>query len=126
MKQAKFLIGQTITHVKQHYRGIIVDVDENFVTTQGRPLLKLGTGKSVNEPWYRVLVDESDVISYVRESMLKEDSSSEPIENPKLDEFLQQNKGGTYTSFNKLQWSSLSNEQNTAKSIISLSTSSHK
>jgi heat shock protein HspQ len=102
MREAKFLIGQTIIHVKQHYRGIIVDVDENFVTSQGRPLLRLGAGQSVNEPWYRVLVDDSDIVSYVRESMLIDDPTKAPIDNPKLEEFLEQNEHGDYNPTGRL------------------------
>lgn len=103
MKSAKFEIGQNIIHIKQQYRGVVVDADENFLTSSGHQVSTLGsTSEKSKEPWYRILVDESDVISYVRESMLEADFDETPIDNPKMNEYLRKNKTGHYIRQEKL------------------------
>lgn len=84
----KYSLGQSVTHLKQNYRGVIIDVDGHFHNQSLKALLKAADNTENNEPWYRILVDESELIAYVRESMLTPDVSNEPIDNPKVRDYL--------------------------------------
>ena len=90
-----FKIGQVVLHKKQGYRAIIVDVDmfckEKFL---GGGLQETGINR--NQPWFHVLVDGTDHVHYVPESILVEDSSNRKIQHPLLSYFFIQSNDGQY------------------------------
>ena len=96
MKQAKFSIGQCVSHKLFAYRGVIVDADPVFlgsdewydVVAQSRP--------PRDEPWYRVLVHDAPDETYVAERNLTGDVSNEPVEHPLVGEFFDTFDQGMY------------------------------
>ena len=96
MKQAKFSIGQCIHHRLFDYRGVIVDVDPEFLghdewyenVARSRP--------PKNEPWYHVLVHDGNSETYVAERNLVEDDTNEPVNHPLLDRFFVKFDDGNY------------------------------
>ena len=86
---AKFNIGDIVLHKQQKYRAVIIDIDPLFQAS-GRynPQAKARPFAHKN-PWYRLLVDNSNQMTYVEEPFLEHDSESEqfPIENPLIEEY---------------------------------------
>ncbi len=100
--QANFSVGQLIQHLKFGYRGVVVDVDPVF---QGSDDWYNEIAKSQppkDQPWYHVLVDNAEYITYVAERHLEADSSGEPVDHPALEAFFAQFENGTYQLRNRL------------------------
>lgn len=73
-----FLRGEIIQHLKYKYRGVIVEFDSTcqapdhwYQSNQTQP--------DRNQPWYHVLVDGNHKVTYVAQSNLTYDSSTEPV-----------------------------------------------
>jgi heat shock protein HspQ len=84
---AKFSLGELVVHNLFGYRGVIIDLDHQFL---GSPEWYAKVAKSrppKNLPWYHVLVDGSDVQTYVAERNLKVDKSGRSINNPKVNDY---------------------------------------
>jgi heat shock protein HspQ len=98
MKQAKFSIGQCIHHRLFDYRGVIVDVDAEFLGLDEWYEAMARSRPPKDEPWYRVLVHDTGRETYVAERNLQEDDSNEPINHPQLREFFTLFEHGHYQS----------------------------
>jgi heat shock protein HspQ len=102
-KQAKFGVGQLVHHRLFDYRGVIVDVDPEFrlsdewyqQMTQSRP--------PKDQPWYRILVEDTEHQTYVAEKNLEEDDTGEPVTHNQLGSYFSEFKDGRY------QWRFLMN-----------------
>ena len=73
-----FLRGEIIQHLKYKYRGVIVEFDSTcqapdhwYQSNQTQP--------DRNQPWYHLLVDGNHKVTYVAQSNLTYDSSTEPV-----------------------------------------------
>ena len=82
----RFKPGQLVRHKRYGYRGVVVDFDPScqadkqwYQSNQTQP--------ERNQPWYHVLVHNSDQITYPAQSSLIKDTSSQPIEHPLLSYF---------------------------------------
>lgn len=91
---AKFSLGQVVCHTKQAYRGVIIDIDASFQPSGSYNPIYLKHSFAIANPWYRILVDDSNLITYVSEKFLKLDKSQNPVEHPKLIEYLLPTKEG--------------------------------
>lgn len=98
MKLAKFSIGQCIHHRLFDYRGVIVDVDPEFLGEEAWYQAMAKTRPPRDEPWYRVLVHDTGRETYVAERNLLADDSREPVNHPKLAEFFAGFEHGHYLS----------------------------
>ncbi|GAA0588287.1 heat shock protein HspQ [Caenispirillum bisanense] len=95
-RRARFSIGQTVRHKSYRYRGVVVDVDASCrmddtwydTQTERRP--------PKDSPWYHVLVDQSEMSTYVPERNLQADDSDDPIDNPDIEEWLGETDDGLY------------------------------
>ena len=74
----KFDPGDVIEHLRYKYRGVIVNFDSTckapddwYQSNQTQP--------SRNQPWYHILVDGNQQVTYVAQSNLAHDSSNEPV-----------------------------------------------
>ncbi len=86
-KIAHFNIGDIVIHKKQGYKAIVVDVDPIFQSS-GRYTQAAGKKFKNKNPWYRLLVDESNQMTYVEECSLKLLNDDYAIDNPKINQFL--------------------------------------
>ena len=84
--QPKFQTGNIITHKRYEYLGVIVHIDHHFqgdenwyLSNQNQP--------SKEQPWYFVLVDGNQRVTYVAEENLKYDNSANPVVHPMLNLF---------------------------------------
>ena len=94
VKQA-FLPGQCVCHKRYGYRGIIVDVDEDCTATDSWYYANQ-TQPSQHQPWYHVLVDGSDQVTYVAENNLLPDESKASVIHPLLSYFFTKTTEGSY------------------------------
>lgn len=85
---AKYLPGQIVRHRRFDYRGVVIDVDPNFQGSEDWYEEMAKSRPPKDRPWYHVLVDEADSVTYVAERHLEHDSDDSPIEHPMLEDFL--------------------------------------
>jgi heat shock protein HspQ len=96
--RAQFAIGDLVDHRLFEYRGVIVDVDQNFESTEEWYELVAKSRPPKDKPWYHVLVHESMRSTYVAERNLELDESAIPIKHPMLDHFFSRFEDGRYIS----------------------------
>jgi heat shock protein HspQ len=94
--QVKFSVGELVHHRLFGYRGVIVDVDQNFQATEEWYEVVAKSRPPKNKPWYHVLVHESDHSTYVAEQNLETDDELEPIIHPMVEHFFSSFDHGRY------------------------------
>lgn len=98
MKYAKWNVGQLVQHRLFGYRGVIYDVDAEFLLTDEWYEQMAKSRPPKDEPWYRVLVDGSDVETYVAQCNLEPDELHEPIEHPDIARVFKSFNGDRYVA----------------------------
>ena len=88
-QQAKFSIGQIVRHAEYGYRGVIADVDPQYLGSEEWYIAATEppVRPSKWQPWYHILVDQDSAQTYVAEQSLRSDISIEPVEHPYMDVF---------------------------------------
>jgi heat shock protein HspQ len=94
--RVKFSVGDLVQHRLFGYRGVIVDVDPTFQSTEEWYEAVARSRPPKNRPWYHVLVHDNDHITYVAERNLEPDESHEPVNHPMLDQFFARFEQGKY------------------------------
>ena len=97
VENAKYAIGQVIHHRLFGYRGLIYDVDPCFQYTEQWYNTMAHSRPARNQPWYHILVDHSDLITYVAEQYLEDDDGDLPIEHPDISKYFHDCDQGMYT-----------------------------
>jgi len=95
-KSAKFAIGQVIHHLKFDYRGVIIDIDPVFSGTEEWYETVAKSRPPKDKPWYHVIVEGSNVQTYVAERHLEADSSNKPLKHPLLESIFSDFENGKY------------------------------
>jgi heat shock protein HspQ len=95
-QEAKFHVGQLITHLKAGYRGAIYDIDPVFSETEEWYAAMAKSLPPKDEPWYHVLVDGQRHTTYVAERHLASDETGDPIVHPLVDHMFSGFEGGRY------------------------------
>lgn len=90
---AKFNIGDIVTHKRQGYRAVVIDVDPLFQASGRYNPQAPKRAFSKRNPWYRLLVDSSSQMTYVEECLLAFDSSNQSIDNPNINNYLVKQRG---------------------------------
>lgn len=93
---AKFSVGQVIQHNLFDYRGVIIDVDPTYQKDDVWYERMARTRPPKDQPWYQVLVHESDSETYVAERNLRLDGSLKPVENPRVEMYFLSFSEGKY------------------------------
>jgi heat shock protein HspQ len=73
--KAKFCVGQLIHHKLFDYRGIILDVDLEFKSTDEWYDEVAKSRPPKDEPWYHVLIHQKGYQTYVAEQNLQLDQA---------------------------------------------------
>ena len=94
--QVKFSVGELVHHRLFDYRGVIVDVDPVFRSTDEWYKAVARSRPPKNRPWYHVLVHNSGHSTYVAEQNLETDQVLEPINHPMVEEFFSGFHDGRY------------------------------
>ncbi len=93
---ARFGMGQVVVHKLFSYRGVIVDIDPVFFGSDAWYEEVAKTRPAKDQPWYKVLVNNTLDETYVPEQHLRTDSSDEQITHPLLDSYFDVYKNGHY------------------------------
>ena len=99
---ALFEIGQIVHHRLFGYRGVVLDVDADF---QGDDEWYENMARSrppKHQPWYHVLVDDSENNTYVAERNLEPASDLGPVRHHLLEQGLMRYDNGRYLTARKL------------------------
>ena len=94
--RARFRVGQLIQHELFEYRGVIVDVDATFQGSDEWYQAVARTRPPKDQPWYHVLVNDAEHMTYVAERNLGPDLSGQPIRHPDLAQFFDEMRDGIY------------------------------
>lgn len=94
--QAKFSIGQTVSHLLFGYRGVIYDVDPVFLGSEEWYDEVAKSRPPKDQPWYRVLVHGGQHETYVAERNLMADSSGDAIAHPAVAGLFSEFRDGVY------------------------------
>ena len=100
--KASFSVGDLVHHKLFDYRGVIVDVDPQFMLSDEWYETVAVSRPPKDEPWYRVLVHHATHDTYVAERNLEPDSSAEPVQHPLVDVHFAAFKNGKYVYASKL------------------------
>lgn len=93
MKYSRFNIGQVVKHKTHGYSAVIIDIDSHF---QPSGLLNPHTANkefTKPGPWYRLLVHDTELVTYADESDLESMTCHLMITHPKLREYLEHKQG---------------------------------
>ena len=95
-QEAKYCIGQLVYDPQFRYRGVIIDVDYHYSGTEKWYEKNAQHRPAKNQPWYHLLVHNSEHRIYAAESNLEEDKSFDPVHHPEVDYFFSEFKNGYY------------------------------
>jgi heat shock protein HspQ len=101
IKRSKFSVGELVHHRLFDYRGVIVDVDATFQSTEEWYEAVAKSCPPKDEPWYHVLVHGATHATYVAERNLERDESGDPIKHPMLGKFFSRLENGRYVGGNR-------------------------
>jgi heat shock protein HspQ len=99
---AQFEIGQIVHHRLFDYRGVVLDADPDFQGSEEWYGQMARSRPPKDQPWYHVLVDQSDSYTYVAERNLEPASDVGPIQHQLLDKGLMRYENGRYRAKRKL------------------------
>ena len=95
-KVARFAVGSVVRHRLFGYRGVIYDVDPVFQGSDAWYRQMARSRPPRNAPWYRVLVHQQGLETYVAERNLAVDETGAPVEHPQVEQFLERQRDGRY------------------------------
>lgn len=96
--KASFSVGDLVHHKLFDYRGVVVDVDPQFMLSDEWYETVAVSRPPKHEPWYRILVHNATHDTYVAERNLEPDPSGEPIQHPMVDLQFAAFRNGKYIS----------------------------
>ena len=95
---ARFSVGDLVQHRLFNYRGVIVDVDPVFMLSDAWYEQVARSRPPKDQPWYRVLVHNSEDETYVAERNLAPDPVIAPIAHPRVEAFFTAFENGRYVT----------------------------
>jgi len=87
--------GQLVKHKRYGYRGVIVEVDHECLADENW-YQKNQTQPDRRQPWYHVLVTDTDQITYPAQSSLLPDESCEEVRHPLINHFFSRFENNHY------------------------------
>ena len=94
--RARFAVGDLVHHRLFDYRGVIVDVDPNFQSTEDWYEAVARSRPPKDKPWYHVLVHDATHTTYVAERNLEPDEKIAPVRHPLVQHFFARFENGRY------------------------------
>ena len=91
----QFQIGELVKHCRYHYRGVVVDFDMRCMADEDWYLANK-TQPERDQPWYHVLIDGSNAVSYAAQTSLEEDPSDQPVHHPLVTHLFERFDQGWY------------------------------
>ncbi len=94
-----FRVGHIVHHVRYGYRGVVVGCDTTCQADDAWYAFQIkgkGYKPTKQQPWYQVLVDDSDSQTYVAQQNLEPGDSSQLINHPLIFSFFASFHDGRY------------------------------
>lgn len=98
-RSAKFDIGQVVVHRLFDFRGVIFDVDPQFLDAdEWWQAIPEAVRPEKNQPFYHLLAEngESCYVAYASEANLDADDTGEPLRHPQTDLIFDRFENGRY------------------------------
>ncbi len=92
----RFSLGEIVKHRQMGFRGVIVEIDDQFRGDEAAYQELQGSKPPKAQPWYHVLIDGEDEMTYIPELSLEVDSSSDPIINSLIADIFSRFENGRY------------------------------
>lgn len=105
MREAKFGIGDVVTHRFRPFRGVVFDVDPRFNHSEAWWLsIPAEIRPSKDQPYYHLFAETEDstYVAYVSEQNLVPDASRLPCRHPQIDEVFERFEAGHYVPRERL------------------------
>ena len=99
--KAKFKIGQVIHHKLFDYTGVVFDIDPIFQGSEEWYEQVARSHPPKNEPWYHVLVHDTEHTTYVAERNLDLKENPKAIQHPLINSLFVKFDGLQYHLKNK-------------------------
>jgi heat shock protein HspQ len=93
----RFSPGELIRHLTLGVRGVVVEVDDCFRGDERAYRNLAGSKPNKDQPWYHILVDGEDHITYFPEQSLETDVSGEPVIHPMITHMFHSFENGRYS-----------------------------
>ena len=97
ISRARFSRGQIVHHLRFDYRGVVVDVDATFCGTEEWYEKMAHSRPPKDAPWYHVLVDGAQDMTYVAERNLEIDLNGKEVRHPLVYAYFDDFQEGRYT-----------------------------
>ncbi len=91
-----FTVGTLVRHRLFGYRGVIFDVDAEFLGSEEWYAVMARSRPPRDAPWYHVLVHGQEHTTYVAERNLREDEAPQAVEHPLLESLFDAFENGRY------------------------------
>ena len=101
-ESAEFSVGDLVHHKLFDYRGVIIDVDPHLMLSDEWYDTVARSRPPKDQPWYRVLVHDAILETYVAERNLEADTSGEPIRHPLIETCFQSFSDGHYLTAGRM------------------------
>ena len=98
---ARFAVGELVHHRLFDYRGVVADVDSQFMLSDDWYDKVARSRPPKDKPWYHILVHEAMHNTYVAERNLETDTSENPIQHPLIAQQFNEFKDGRYFTSQK-------------------------
>jgi heat shock protein HspQ len=99
--KAKFSIGQIVAHKLFDYRGVVFEVDPQFMLSDEWYDQMAKTKPPKDKPWYSVMVHNASHTTYVAQQNLASTDNLESINHPDLNYIFESFIDGKYQLFKK-------------------------
>lgn len=93
----RFSLGDIVKHLQMGFRGVIVEIDDQFRGDERAYRDLPGVKPSREQPWYHVLVDGEENVTYLPEHALELDGSGVPIMHPMIAQVFHNFENGRYS-----------------------------
>lgn len=94
--RARFAIGDVVHHKLFDYRGVVYDVDPQFLLSEEWYQTVARSRPPKDQPWYRVLVHNAIHETYVAERNLEPDQAGAPVAHPLVEALFSGLSNGRY------------------------------
>lgn len=95
VSRPKFSPGDIVQHCRYGYRGVIVAVDQ-WCRADPEWYLANSTQPDREQPWYHVLVDGTEQVTYPAQQNLRPDTAGAPVQHPLLNRYFDGFHSGRY------------------------------
>lgn len=95
-QHARFDVGELVRHRLFGYRGVVIDVDPRFSSTEEWYEQVARSRPPKDRPWYHVLVHDAEHTTYVAERNLDADASGAPVNHPGVAVYFEELRDGRY------------------------------